>query len=75
MVKMIEPVFPIVVEFLEDGTVWTLESVSEVETNLEWFDSEDPEENAVVRDANNRLVSLKVKQLQLIEFKYKNCSC
>jgi hypothetical protein len=66
-----QPEFPIVVTFQEDGDKWVLESADELACSLEWFDSEDPEERAVVVDAKNRPVRLRVEKLKLISLELK----
>lgn len=68
---MSEPEFPITIEFLEDNTKWLLKNSHELEINLEWFDSEDPEENAIVLDFKSRPVILKIECLELKEFRLK----
>ncbi|EJA7361154.1 hypothetical protein [Vibrio alginolyticus] len=45
-----KPKFPISVTFLEDGEVWVLDNINELGSNLEWFDSSDPEEEALVKE-------------------------
>lgn len=39
-----KPSFPITVTFHEDGDTWVLDTKNELECNLEWFESRDPEE-------------------------------
>ena len=39
--------------------------------HLEWFDSEDPEENATILDAQSRQVRLKIVALDVIVFELK----
>ena len=60
-----KPVFPITVLFLEDGDKWVLNNLSELECNLEWFDSKDKNENAQVTDNNGKPVILVVEKLKL----------
>ena len=60
-----EPVFPIKVLFKEDGREWILDSHHELACNLEWFDSRDPEENAVVTDKNGKPVVLVIEKLKV----------
>ncbi|WP_050924955.1 hypothetical protein, partial [Vibrio harveyi] len=64
-----KPKFPISVTFLEDGEVWVLDNINELGSNLEWFDSSDPEEEALVKDVENRDVVLVVEKLEVKEFK------
>lgn len=61
-----QPEFPLTVRFFEDDTTMVLNSREEVECNLEWFDSDDSEQHAEVRDAHNRSVRLVVRDLSLI---------
>ena len=60
------PEFPLTVRFFEDDTTIVLRSKEEVECDLEWFDSDDPEQHAEVRDAQDRPVRLVVRDLLLI---------
>jgi hypothetical protein len=60
------PEFPITVRFAEDGEEWLLDSMYDIAVNLEWFDSEDPEERATVVDRLGRSVRLKVVELDVI---------
>ncbi len=62
------PEFPITVTFHEDGEIWVLDSIAELACNLEWFDSDDPEENASVTDATGRPVRIKVENLDVLVF-------
>jgi hypothetical protein len=59
----VKPEFPITVEFLEDGERWELLE-HDISMNLEWFDSEDPEQRARVWDRLGRPVRLKVERLE-----------
>ncbi|PRP94327.1 hypothetical protein [Enhygromyxa salina] len=66
------PLFPIHVHF-SDGNHWTLDTELELTQNLEWFDSDDPEEEAEVTDALGRRVSVKIEcfrmlRLELVSF-------
>jgi hypothetical protein len=60
------PEFPLKVVFQETGEEWLLENESDAAQNLEWFDSEDPEEAAVVTDKQGRPVRLKIEGLKVI---------
>ena len=60
------PEYPIRVIFHEDNEEWLLNNEVEVATNLEWFDSEDPEEQTTVTDNQGRPVRLIVKELVVI---------
>lgn len=62
------PEYPITVIFHEDNTEWVLYNEVEIVNNLEWFDSQDPEEYATVIDNQGRLVRLIVQQLEIISF-------
>ncbi len=61
-----KPRLPIKVLFLEDGDEWILDNEIEIATSLEWFDSDSPDENAIVTDADGRLVRVKVEKLEII---------
>jgi len=63
--------YPLTVFFSEDGEEWVLENEVEVANNLEWFDSNDPNEKARVTDKDGRVVRLLVKNLEVIELKLK----
>lgn len=65
---MKQPTFPVTVGFEEDGEEWTFDSIEEMACSLEWFDSDDPEENATVRDAHGRAVRIKVERLEVKVF-------
>lgn len=69
-----KPSFPLVIVFHEDNDRWTLNNLEEVAQNLEWFDSDDPDEQATVTDSKGRLVKLKVEALTVIECALKNSS-
>ncbi len=60
------PEYPIRVISHEDNEAWLLNNEVEVATNLEWFDSEDPEEQVTVTDNQGRPVRLIVKKLVVI---------
>ena len=57
--------FPLKVKF-NDGEEWILETVEEVETNLEWFDTDDRDRSALVFDRLDRPVRLKVEGFTLL---------
>lgn len=61
-----KPVFPIKVYFKEDGDEWIHHNEKELAYNLEWFDSDDIEEETIVTDQMSRKVRLKIKALQII---------
>ncbi len=60
-----KPLFPIQVHFQEDNETWILENETEVGNNLEWFDSEDPDENVLVTDSNGQILILQVEKLAI----------
>jgi hypothetical protein len=60
--------FPIMVTFHEGGDEWVLDSIDEVACSLEWFDSDDPDENASVIDGKDRPVRIKVEALRVLRF-------
>ena len=60
-----EPVFPLTVRFA-DGTTTVLEDIEDVETELEWFDTEDNAGDVEVRDSLGRRVSLRVEALRIV---------
>jgi len=55
---------PLYVKF-DDGEEWILNTVEEIECNLEWFDTDDGDKSAEVFDNQGRSVRLKVEGLQL----------
>jgi hypothetical protein len=59
------PQFPVRVLFREDDDEWVLDSEHELAVSLEYFDSDDPAENADVRDALGRAVRVKVDALRV----------
>jgi len=59
------PEFPLTISFLEDGDKWVLDNEEEVAVNLEWFNSEDPEEKAIVKDKKGRPVKIIVESLEI----------
>ena len=58
------PRFPLTVRF-SDGEECVLESRSDVECELEWMRSDDPDDPFEVRDAEGRPVRLVVEALQI----------
>ncbi len=60
------PEFPLKIYFKEDSEEWILNDSEEVVCNLEWFNSDDPSEKAVVTDNLGRKVRLKVEKLELL---------
>lgn len=56
--------FPLHVCF-DDGDEWVLDTPIEVASSLEWFDSDDPTETAIVTDALGRRVTVRVDAHQL----------
>ncbi len=61
-----EPKFPIKVHFHETNEEWLLDDMDDIACNLEWFDSDEPDENATVTDLLGRPVRLKVEQLAVL---------
>jgi hypothetical protein len=61
-----KPKFPLTVFFLEDKEEWVLDNEEELACNLEWFDSADEDENAIVTDSLGRNVRLKIMGLKVI---------
>jgi len=70
-----KPLFPIKYVFHgdenDDPEEEAYEDLKELACNLEWFDSEDPEENATILDAQGRQVRLKIVALDAIVFELK----
>ncbi|MBI1926907.1 hypothetical protein HYR99_22015 [Candidatus Poribacteria bacterium] len=64
---VMKPEFPLKVIFNDDDE-WILNTVEEVEGSLEWFDCDEPQEEATILDKLNRPVRLKVQDLQLLVF-------
>ncbi len=62
--------YPLTVIFHEDGDLWTLDSPAELASNLEWYDSLDPNECSTVLDANNQYLNVKVEKLELIKLEF-----
>jgi len=65
------PVYPIQIIFSETNEVITCANELELATALEWFDSEDTQENAVVTDNLGRSIELKIVGLQIIRSRLK----
>lgn len=66
-----KPVFPIKVFFKEDGDEWILDNEDEIASSLEWFNSEDPEENTIVTDKNGNPVKLVIEKLEIKQLELK----
>jgi hypothetical protein len=62
------PEYPIKVVFHEDNEEWLLNNETEVACNLEWFNSQDPDEEATVTDNQGRRVQLIVKEHKVLIF-------
>ncbi len=60
-----KPTFPLHVLF-DDGDEWILDTLREVGSNLEWFDSEHGDDSVYVIDAENRPVRLLVRNLEVV---------
>jgi len=61
-----KPKFPLTVQFYETGEKLKVEDEQDAACNLEWFDSDDPEELARVVDSEGRGVTLKVEKLEVV---------
>lgn len=59
-----QPVFPLAVRF-SDGETAVLEDRLDTECNLEWLDSNDPEDPVEVLDAQGRSVHLRIDGLEI----------
>ena len=57
-----KPQFPLTILFA-DGEAWVLDNEEMIPGTLEWFDSDDPAEEANVTDARGRSVRLHVVAL------------
>ena len=66
-----KPKFPLTVIFHETNEKWILENEEDAACNLEWFDSEDPEERVTVTDSLGRPVRLKIEQLKVLSCELK----
>lgn len=60
-----EPLFPLTIRFA-DGETQTVQDREDAACNLEWFDSDDPQEPAQVTDSAGRSVRLKVERLAVV---------
>jgi len=60
-----KPDYPLHVKFA-DGEEWIFSDAHEAEVNLEWFDSDQSDEQAHVFDAYSRPVRLKIEALSLL---------
>jgi hypothetical protein len=58
------PQFPLAVEF-SDGETLLVEDIQDAECNLEWLDTDDPEDQVQVRDALGRQVRLRIEGLKI----------
>ena len=61
-------IYPVKVKYLNDGEEVSFDNELEMLTYLEFFDSQDPEENVEVKDALNRPIKLIIWGLELKEF-------
>lgn len=69
-----DPIFPFTVIFA-DGERLTLDNVNDAECNLEWFDTEDEDDDpVVVLDRLGRPVSLKIEALRMVRCELKSSS-
>lgn len=62
-----QPEFPLHIKF-DDGSEWMLETVEEIEANLEWFDTDDGDTSVVIVDKHNRPVRLRVEKFKVLIF-------
>ena len=62
------PKYPIRVKYNYDGEEIEFEDEAIMASHLEWFDSENPEEDALVTDRLGREVILKVEELEVVKF-------
>ena len=60
-----KPAFPLTVIFEEDGDKWILDNEQEAANNLEWFDSRNTDEKAIVTDSLGRKVNLVIEKLEV----------
>lgn len=58
------PVFPLTVRF-PDGETVVVEDRLDAECNLEWLDSDDPDDPVEVLDAQGRSVRLRIEGLEI----------
>ena len=65
-----KPEFPVKVKY-SDGEEVELENEMELACDLEFFDSEHPEEDTLIFDRLGREVILKIEKLELIKFELK----
>ncbi len=65
------PVYPIKVKYLEDNEESLHLDEIDLTCDLEWIDSENPEEQVMVTDALGREVILKIESLELLKFELK----
>lgn len=59
-----QPLFPLTVKF-SDGETVVVEDRLDAECNLEWLDSDDPEDPVEVLDALGRPVRLQIEGLKI----------
>lgn len=59
-----QPVFPLTVRF-SDGKRVVVEDRFDAECNLEWLDSDDPEDPVEVLDGQGRSVRLRIEGLEI----------
>ena len=64
--KSKSPQYPITVADSGSGESQLFTTEEELVTTLEWFNSDDPEYNAVVTDALGRAVQLKIERLEVV---------
>jgi hypothetical protein len=60
------PRFPITVRF-GDGEEWVFRNEAELASSLEWFDSDDPTQDAAALDAAGNEIRVVVREHQLLK--------
>ena len=60
------PQYPITVRF-DDGEEWVLQNEAELASSLEWFDSEDPTQEAAALDAAGNKICVVVRAHKLLK--------
>lgn len=69
--NQLEPRYPITVCLYENNETLVCDNEIELVNELEWFDSEDETENAVVVDSLGRKLVLKIAYLKVVTFTVK----
>ena len=63
---MQQPEYPLLVAYTDGAKDELFNNEIEMVTSLEWFDSNDPEYNAVVIDKRGRKLQLVIRKLELV---------